>query len=515
MASRTPFKLNPSYLSAIIVASVAFVCRIPSWYRPFEMDEGLYAYAGWRILKGLVMYKDLFDHKPPGIYYLNALIFYLTSPDAINMYVAASICVAFTAVGIYLIAKRIWNQNVGLLAGILFGILASSPYVQGNGVNTEVFMNVPLVWSFYLLIGVMDRPTSKPVSYNRLSAIFFVAGLLVGTATVFKQVAFAFVPVALLALFYSYRMSRLGFRYAGKPVLLLLAGIALPWVAAFLYFLAKDAVSDFVFWQFKYPLYYLRYNQARGTTQAIVQRIFRVLLGTLFFWAWSCIGVVAAVISRDRRQWLLWGYLLVSIIGVCAGSLFFMHYFLQAVPPLAILSAGGLFFVWSKVRSLKSRVVALVAACFLVFTSVFFVVSHYKFYFVYSGDDISYHEYKKDFGDVHLFATARKIGYALKSSTDPTDRIYVFAVHPEINFYALRTTPTRLPLAAVMNMFMNNSKQVLIYDLTENKPEYVLIFDRFGKSFPELSHLLDNHYVKVCGVPGLPYPEQGVYRRRD
>ena len=58
-----------------VISALTFFLRIPFWSRPFEMDEGLYAYGGWQILKGLILYRDLYDLKPPGIYYLNALLF--------------------------------------------------------------------------------------------------------------------------------------------------------------------------------------------------------------------------------------------------------------------------------------------------------------------------------------------------------------------------------------------------------------------------------------------------------
>jgi hypothetical protein len=36
-------------------------------------DSGVFLYAGWRILSGELPYRDIWDHKPPLIYYLNAL----------------------------------------------------------------------------------------------------------------------------------------------------------------------------------------------------------------------------------------------------------------------------------------------------------------------------------------------------------------------------------------------------------------------------------------------------------
>ena len=36
-------------------------------------DSGVFLYTGWRILNGELPYRDVWDHKPPIIFYINAL----------------------------------------------------------------------------------------------------------------------------------------------------------------------------------------------------------------------------------------------------------------------------------------------------------------------------------------------------------------------------------------------------------------------------------------------------------
>jgi hypothetical protein len=40
-------------------------------------DSGVFAYAGKLITEGKLPYRDFFDHKPPLVYYLNAIAIYL------------------------------------------------------------------------------------------------------------------------------------------------------------------------------------------------------------------------------------------------------------------------------------------------------------------------------------------------------------------------------------------------------------------------------------------------------
>jgi hypothetical protein len=48
--------------------------RLPSLVQPAGGDQGLYGYAGQRILAGEVMYRDVWDQKPPAIVFLYALL---------------------------------------------------------------------------------------------------------------------------------------------------------------------------------------------------------------------------------------------------------------------------------------------------------------------------------------------------------------------------------------------------------------------------------------------------------
>ena len=61
-------------LILFLVLILQFALRIPFLNEPLEVDEGAYAYMGQRVLAGDVPYRDFFDHKPPVIYYINALI---------------------------------------------------------------------------------------------------------------------------------------------------------------------------------------------------------------------------------------------------------------------------------------------------------------------------------------------------------------------------------------------------------------------------------------------------------
>jgi hypothetical protein len=67
----TPARLRGSSITLAILAAALL---LPSLFYPFARDQGVFAYVGSVILKGGWPYRDVWEVKPPGIYYTYAAI---------------------------------------------------------------------------------------------------------------------------------------------------------------------------------------------------------------------------------------------------------------------------------------------------------------------------------------------------------------------------------------------------------------------------------------------------------
>jgi hypothetical protein len=52
---------------------------------PLDRDEGGFGYIGQAIWRGELPYRDLLDHKPPGLFYLFALAVKVVPPTAAGL----------------------------------------------------------------------------------------------------------------------------------------------------------------------------------------------------------------------------------------------------------------------------------------------------------------------------------------------------------------------------------------------------------------------------------------------
>ena len=500
-----PYRQRSS-LSAITLAALTFALRMPFWSRPLDMDEGLYAYGGWQLLKGLVIYRDLWDFKPPGVYFLNALIFSLSSPNAVNIYVCAAFFGSVTCLGVYKIAERLWGRGAALLSGLFFALFSASPYVQGCGLNTEVFMVAPLTWGLYSVLRALEDGKRR---------WYVVSGLLIGCATLFKQVAGVGVCLAALAVYYNVRQQEITLRHAFLSLCIFLGSSLLPWFAFAGYFACHEALADFLFWVVRYPSRHASYVFS-DLSRKQWSHIRWVLQGTLIFWLFTLVALPMALRrASTSSEKVLAVLFLLSALAITAGWGFYPHYFTQAVPVMALLSARGLTWVRDAARKRGAKAGTLFLVALLLSLSFLYVKAHYKFYLVYTGDQISLEEYRWATGEIHesIFGIARSVGVDLRRDTLENETILVWKYHPEINFYALRRTPVRAPIVALVSP--PNPFTEIIRDIDHDKPDYVVLFQVLSAyQFEQLDSILKREYVQVYRINGLNFAEQGVYKKR-
>ncbi len=102
--------------------------RAPSLVQPAGGDQGLYGYEGQRILDGGVLYRDMWDQKPPGIAFLYAGLLRIWPHESI---VAAADLAAAAVVAwlLVILGRRRFSPNVGYGAATLF-LLFGDPSLQ-------------------------------------------------------------------------------------------------------------------------------------------------------------------------------------------------------------------------------------------------------------------------------------------------------------------------------------------------------------------------------------------------
>ncbi|PZR70894.1 MAG: hypothetical protein DLM73_16920 [Chthoniobacterales bacterium] len=412
--------------AAIVLLTVA--TRLPSLLHPQAIDdEAVYSVVANEIVDGGRPYLDAIERKPPLLFWTYAAVFKVAGKyNWMALHAVALLWTLGTMAGLYLIGRRLFNRETGLIAALLYSVF--QPWAAANNLafNGELLMNFPLVWAWAIAFGKSE---------SRWRPELFAAGALLCAGFLLKQpAAIAAVPIGFYLLLPSYRSSRrLTWRDSITQALILTAGFfsALALVAIILQ--QQGILPEAYYWTL---------------THHAVPHVFweRGVLFTLAFIG-ACLPLVigAALALRDKpglwvdkraERIVLLGLVGASMLGTAAGARFYPHYYLQLVPPLALLAAPYLAEIWCgriKPRSWLLRpapITILVGVAVLAFS-----ISHWE--------SLAWHREPSE--------TARYI----TGHSAPNDRIFVWGRSASAFYlYAQRRPASRYVLTYPLTGFI-------------------------------------------------------------
>jgi hypothetical protein len=162
----------------VLVGAVFLVkIQVSPWYVGMGDDSGLFAYAGELISEGALLYQDIWDTKPPGIFYLNALAVILGGDTPWAIWWFELIWTSLTAVVLLWILVSITGTLAGFAATFLVMMTALHPAYVSGGNYTESYALLPQVLT--LAVATAYFKTTK-------SVWMFAMGLLTAAAFLLK-----------------------------------------------------------------------------------------------------------------------------------------------------------------------------------------------------------------------------------------------------------------------------------------------------------------------------------------
>jgi 4-amino-4-deoxy-L-arabinose transferase-like glycosyltransferase len=322
---------SPLTLLALLAATC--VLRFPALVsHPFNIDESYYSAGAAELVAGGTFFRNVVDHKPPGIYLIYALVYRLAGVFNVTaVHVVLVLVAALTAYLVGLVAQEFFGARAGRWAGMLYAVASVvGPANDFQAANSELFMNLPLVAALWLAARTWVRGRA-------LHAESFAMGLLVGVAVLIRpQAALALLPMAVVVVRREVEFT---------AVALAAAGMMLPLLAMAAWLWRADALADAVT--------SLAYSRYYTNSLPFEVKLANATLKTLFFLAID-VGLVipaVALIVRGRRRDFVWrhgvgcllvSWLLASFVAVSMGGRFYPHYFIQILPLLAIMAARQL-----------------------------------------------------------------------------------------------------------------------------------------------------------------------------
>jgi hypothetical protein len=333
-------------LVAIAGLLLARIAIIPG--RVFDPDELEHAHAAWSVSRGLLPYRDFFEHHTPW-YYLALSPFFRwfavdQSFESARHFLAfgRGVSLALTAVSaalIFLVGRLGGGRRVGLLAALLF--VAQPVVIQKT---LEIRPDVPAV-PFYLgglwfLLRGLGEGEGRA---KRALGWFAGGGLCLGAAIMCTQKMLFVLPGALTgAGLWALAGGRRGLLRRSLAVLVVVAGIAVPFAVTWLGFAAQGAGKPFIFNNFIINSQWrLRSNRHLLVT---IETSWPIVL----LWLIGTGVALRRFVRNEERRFgdvLLFCTLGGLIAGIAIVPAAYKQYYLMPLPIVCVFAARGLCFL--------------------------------------------------------------------------------------------------------------------------------------------------------------------------
>ena len=312
--------------------------------RLYDPDELEHLHAGYCVARGLIPYRDFFEHHGPLTYYLGAGVVRLFGPELVLL--TANRCVSFllvllTAWGCWRLTHSLYGRRAALL-GLVW--LLSMPWFVEKSVEwrPDVLAMCLIVWSAWF---AQRRGRS-------LWGSAFPAGLLLALSSLCTQKVVFLAAGILAGAAITWRSRR---QSVGPGLLAAAAGLLLPWTVFFAWFAANGALADFTRCVFVYPLTWP--HDVADVQQSFFVQLFGQTGWSPGHFGLALLGLAGGVCRLTRGRAASTGEMVVigaSCLHVAALPLLptaYLQYHLLALPVLACLVGGMTVALWGTARA--------------------------------------------------------------------------------------------------------------------------------------------------------------------
>lgn len=467
-----------------ILILVVIILRVPSLFEPYWYgDEGIYLAVGEGIRQGLLLYRDIFDHKPPLIYLLAA------ASGSLFWFKFMLLVWHLTAVVFFWkLAEKLAGQGLApaknrgvftVLATAIFVVLTTLPTLEGNIANAELFMAAPTLIALYLFFRL-----EKPKILTLLSV-----GVLLSFAFLFKVPA-VFDTLALL--FFWSVGSLWNFKKIGqlvKDVCILGVGFFIPVAISIAYFWSQEALTQYLQAGLSQNISYIANWSIPNLGGS------GTIKGGLTFRAEILAFVALALVVFKK---LFDKPVLFAIIWLCFTTFAMLlsgrpypHYIIQAVPALSLV-VSTLALGFPKQRFLTVPFLVIFTASLVFYKFYYYpTLTYYQNFLSFVAKHESKEEYFKRF-DAGT-PTTYKLAKTIVSRSTPQDRLFIWGTKPELYALSRHLPPGRYVTSFHIVDFKGETETMTA--LRNNPPAFVVALREEPRNLPGFNEFLQNNYL--------------------
>lgn len=475
-------------------AALIFFSRLHTYSEPVDRDIAIYSILAHEVLGGRDLYSEIWDHKPPGIEFSYGLAELIGGYGESGIFFLTLLTAYGTMIGCFALGRLIAGTWAGVFAALAWAIVSGGLAMQANKPNTEVIMNLCLVWGLYCFLRAQNADKTR----NRL---LLAAGAWFAYATTVKHVTVV-LPIMLVA-FLLFKKEQPLRRRIADCLRVALPGV-LVWTSIIAYFAARGRFQSFYDCIVAYNEHY------SGNILQNLISLFTVRQAAYPHYMYPLIGVfllaffgVVLTLCRDRRQGLVLLFWAVSCFVMPAlPGRWFPHYYQFWLPMISV--GAGIAVDALCVRRLP-RLSPVLGALIAVCAFGLFLKTEIPYYRL-TPDEWS------NLKDNDVYSRSRHAADHLSEVVKPGERWWHWGSEAHLYFYSKTSPPIGIfyhyPLISGFKTEELSARA--IRELSKNPPEVIISDDE--PMPPLLDQWVKSHYAveRTKGFYGF-----SVLRRRD
>ncbi len=509
------------FILVVLLRFSSFFQSVLSW------DESLYLLVAEKLLDGYPPYTEIWDNKPPGIYFLFSLALIVFGHSVASIRIIACIAITITCYFLYRIGNSIGKNGtaIGLLAGIFYALASLNN--GGIASNTDIFFTPLVTIAFYLFLSQENHLDLDQSSNFKQNFKLIIIGFILGIAFEIKYVViFDFIALLLIMATIIYLKEQRITKYFSiiKFSFLLAIGFIFPFLIVTLWYVVNKNIDAYLFANFAA-------NKARTVDNAFAwvipaKAIADQIKTNLVFWV--CLFSTPLYLlffknnlnSKERRivtSLLVWFFIDLLCICLLFRGFFYGHYFLQITPALCLIASYLITkLVFSGIRAEGNR--GLVKHYFVLAVLLMILIYNQAGEHLILGTKYVYFRQVK--GIENWEDAPAAIGKYIQTRIRKDDYIYVVDYEPIIYFLTQAKIPTKyafppflvrrndLPNVAGINPFqeldfiMQKKPVYLVKKADENDIYYKI--DETKPFYAKLNKYIQKNYIIEHSIQASP-----------
>lgn len=479
-------KLSPKIttkilLIIILLTLIAVFPSIPLFGNLPRSDSAFFVYIAKEMLKGKVLYVDLFSDKFPGIYLINILGLLLDNKSYWGIWILQYLTISSSAWLGFVLMRKMFGIFPATTATILWLLSFVLLYTHGNSVEFYgIFFQ-------FLALHLLTKTETKD---KHLWKFFFIGCATAGSFLLRINLIGIYLVIFVYILYLLLKGSQKK-KYFFQ-ICSMLGGIFFCLLPLIIYFYLNNGLGQAFSDAFLSSMYYSA-SPILNKVKSAILGIY--LLSTTGITIYASIGLLLAIIAFMKKDKHIFNnkLLLIAIIDLPLEMILssisgrnYSHYYASWLPALAILTAfffRNQIYLFNNNTQSRNRIIRFAVYPLILVALITLALIHSYFMIIYN---------------IYISKEYYSIGKMINRTTEKNDNIIVWGMGTEINLAAERKVAIRY--TNPIHLFTRNySTPTFIKkysnDIVQNPPKYIIDITTLRDLIPPLDKDLRKKWI--------------------